>query len=82
MGKSDKLLERVLMEDKNLRFPELRSVLESLGYTARQPGKGSSHYTFRKPGHMPLTIPKQSPMNRAYIKMTANAVREEMEEET
>ena len=48
MSKWDKLLSRILSMEKNLRFDELRKVLENCGNTMNAPGSGSSHYTFRK----------------------------------
>ena len=42
---------------RDLRFDELRKVLESYGYEMRQPSGGCSHCTFRKPGCAPITIP-------------------------
>lgn len=30
---------------------------------------GSSHYTFRKKGCMPITIPKHEPVKRVYVEM-------------
>ena len=50
MSKWDKLLARICLLSKDLRFDELRKVLESLGYTMNAPKSGSSHYTFRKDG--------------------------------
>ena len=50
MSKFDKLLERITSLSKDMRFDELRKVLESYGYTMHSPKGGSSHYTFRKPG--------------------------------
>lgn len=50
MSKWDKLLERICSLSKDLRFEELRKVLESFGYVMNAPRGGSSHYTFRKPG--------------------------------
>ncbi|MCH5401555.1 type II toxin-antitoxin system HicA family toxin [Lactobacillus delbrueckii] len=41
-----------------MRFVELKKVLESYGYVMTAPRSGSSHYTFRKPGKTPITIPK------------------------
>ena len=57
MSKWDKLLERICNLSKNLRFDELRKVLESYGYEMNNPKGGSSHYTFRKQGCQPITIP-------------------------
>lgn len=72
----DKLIDEILREDTSLRFEDLCKALERMGYTARQPKGGSSHYTFRKAGCMPITIPRHYPINKAYIAMVADAVRE------
>lgn len=48
MSKWDKLLKRICSLSKDLRFEELRKVLESYNYEMQAPGSGSSHYTFRK----------------------------------
>ena len=50
MSKWDKLLTRICALSKDLRFDELRKVLESYGYVMNAPKGGSSHYTFRKAG--------------------------------
>ena len=65
MSKFDKLLERITLLSKDMRFDELRKVLESYGYTMHSPKGGSSHYTFRKPGKMPITIPKHKPIKKS-----------------
>ena len=56
MSKWDKLLTRICSLSKDLRFDELRKVLESYGYEINAPRSGSSHYTFRKAGCQPITI--------------------------
>ena len=33
------------------------------------PRSGSSYYTFRKPGHRPITIPKHEPIKKVYVEM-------------
>ncbi|WP_298032183.1 type II toxin-antitoxin system HicA family toxin [uncultured Dysosmobacter sp.] len=81
MSKWDKLVTAILEKSPNLRFDDLCKALESIGYQCEQPRGGSSHYTFRKSGCMPITIPKQSPMNRAYIKLVAEAVQQYLESE-
>lgn len=50
MSKWDKLLSRILSLSKDMRFGELKKVLESYGYEMNAPRSGGSHYTFRKPG--------------------------------
>ena len=54
MSKWDKLIKKICELDKNMRFDELRKVLESYGYEMQAPRGGSSHYTFRKNGCPPL----------------------------
>ena len=62
MSRWDKLIMRICSLSKDLRFDELRKVLESYGYVMNAPKGGSSHYTFRKSGCMPITIPKHEPI--------------------
>ena len=62
MSKWEKLLARICSLSKDLRFDELRRVLESYGYEMSAPRSGSSHYTFRKAGCYPITIPKHEPI--------------------
>lgn len=81
MGQWDKLIADILGLNPNLRFEELSKALRRVGYTMNQPKGGSSHYTFRKRGCMPVTLPKQSPMNKAYIKLVAEAVQQYLDEE-
>jgi len=73
----DKLLARILTLTNDLRFDELRKVLESYGYTMKSPRGGSSHYTFRKPGCMPITIPKHEPIKKVYVEMVRDVVESE-----
>ena len=77
MSSWDKLLSSILSMNKDLRFDELRRVLEEYGYTARQPRSGSSHYTFRKPGCMPITIPKDKPIKKIYVEKVKEVVESE-----
>ena len=69
MSKWDKLLTRICSLSKDLRFDELRKVLESYGYEINAPRSGSSHYTFRKAGCQPITIPKHEPIKKIYVEM-------------
>lgn len=47
MSKWEKLLREIRSLSRELRFDELRRVLESYGYMMCAPRGGSSHYTFR-----------------------------------
>ena len=45
------------------------------------PRGGSSHYTFRKEGCMPITIPKYEPIKKVYEEMVRQIVEIEAENE-
>lgn len=81
MSKWDKLLERICSLSKDLRLEELRKVLESYGYVMNAPRGGSSHYTFRKPGCQPITIPKHEPIKKISIEMVKQVVESEVANE-
>ncbi len=66
MSQFDKLIKKIKSLDKNLRFDELKRVMEYYGYMVKGPGTGSSHKTFRKPGVPPITIPMHEPINKTY----------------
>jgi len=74
MGKLEKLIEKILKLDKNLRFNELAKVLIRLGYKQIQPKSGSSHYIFRKENFPPISIPKDSPIKMAYVELVRDIV--------
>ena len=77
MSSWEKLLERILTLSNDLRYEELKRVLEEYGYTVKQPKSGGSHYTFRKPGCMPITIPKHEPIKKVYVEMVKDVVESE-----
>ena len=81
MSQWNKLIDEILKLNKNLRFGDLSKVLIKIGYKQNQPKGGSSHYTFRKDGKMPITIPNQTPMNKVYIEMVRAAIIENENEE-
>lgn len=74
MSQWDKLIDSICSLSKDLRFSELQKVLEGYGYTIRQPKGGSSHYTFRKKGCMPITIPKHEPIKKVYVELVRDIV--------
>lgn len=77
MPKWDKLLARICTLSNDLRLDELRKVLENYGYTMNAPRSGSSHYTFRKKGCNPITIPKHEPIKKVYVEMVRQIVESE-----
>ena len=76
MSKWDKLLNKILSLSKDMRFQELKKVLEYYEYQMTAPSSGSSHYTFRKPGKNPITIPKHEPIKKIYVEMVRKIVEE------
>ena len=68
---------RILTLSNDLRFAELRRVLEEYGYEMKQTKGGSSHYIFRKPGCMPITISKHEPIKKPYVEMVREVVESE-----
>ena len=78
MSKWEKLLARIYTLSKDLRFDELRKVLESYGYEMNAPRSGSSHYTFRKSGCQPITIPQHEPIKKVYVEMVKQIVEGEV----
>ena len=81
MSQWDKLIDSILALSNDIRFDELRKVLENYGYTMNNPRKGSSHFTFRKPGANPITIPKNQPIKKIYVKLVKEIVERELENE-
>lgn len=77
MSKWDKLLQRILSLSHDLRFDELRKILISYGYQMHAPKSGSSHYTFRKAGCQPITIPKHEPIKKVYAEMVRLVIEKE-----
>ena len=81
MSQFDKLLQQIQNLDRNMRFDELRKVLEHYGYTMSGPTGGSSHKTFRKSGKYPITIPQHEPIKRVYVEMVKEIIESEGENE-
>lgn len=79
MSRWSKLLNRICTLPKDVRFDELRKILESYGYTMYSPKGGSSHVTFRKAGCNPITIPKHEPVKTVYVEMVKEIIESEEE---
>ena len=79
MSRWDKLLSRICALSKDIRFDELKKVLESYGYEMYAPRGGSSHCTFRKAGCQPITIPRHEPIKRVYVEMVKQIVENEVD---
>lgn len=81
MSKWEKLLKKIKSMSKDVRFEEIKKVLESYGYIGYAPRSGSSHWTFRKHGNPPITIPKEKTIKLTYIKMVKDVIESEENEE-
>ena len=79
MSRWDKLLNKICSLSADVRFEELKKILEEYGYTMYAPSNGSSHYTFRKQGKMPITIPKHKNIKKVYVRMVKNVIENEEE---
>ncbi len=80
MSQWEKLLLRLTALSPDLRFEELKKILEVYGYSMYAPKGGSSHVTFRKSGKSIITIPKHKPIKKVYIKLVRDAVEREDEQ--
>ena len=78
MSRWSKLLKKICSLSPDMRFDELRKVLESYGYEMHSPRGGSSHATFRKAGCNPITIPKHEPITTVYVEMVKAVVEGEV----
>jgi len=79
LSKWEKLLNKITTLSKDIRFTELRKILEGYGYEGRKPGGGSSHWTFRKQGKPPITIPENEPIKLAYVRLVKDIIESEDE---
>ncbi len=79
MSKWEKLLSKNTSLSKDVRFAELKRIMEEFGYIGRKPGSGSSHWTFRKEGKPPVTIPEDEPIKLAYIRLVKQIIESEGE---
>lgn len=79
MSKWDKLIKKIISLSKDIRFSELKKVLESYGYVMEQPSNGSSHCIFRKNGKSQITIPKHKVVKVYCILLVKKVVLEEMD---
>ena len=78
VSKWEKLLARIRHNPRSVRFDEAAKILEHMGYHRSQPKRGSSHWTFRKPGTAPITIPKHEPyVKEVYIRIIMDVLNEE-----
>ena len=81
MGKFEKLLLKIKNNPKNVRFEELDKILLKSGFQKRQPGKGSSHYTYTK-GTARLSVPFEQPhIKRRYVELALKLLEGEINDD-
>ena len=69
MSTRKKRIQKILQNRKNVSFEEIDRVLRDFGYIPSQPAGGSSHFTYRKKGFVPITIPRKRPfIKEHYVK--------------
>lgn len=46
----------------------LRGLLEAYGFQQRKQASGTSHFVFKRPGCLPITIPHRRPIKERYVR--------------
>lgn len=77
MSQWDKLINRIISLSPDIRLEEIKKIMESYGYEMQSPRSGSSHYTFRKKGCNPITIPKHKTIKRVYVEIVKALIEQE-----
>ncbi len=66
MDRIRRLANRVVATKNDCAFADLAALLLALGFVQRQPGRGGSHYTFKR-GSLRITVPRGKPVKRRYV---------------
>ncbi|MFZ5899546.1 MAG: hypothetical protein ACOYU7_10380 [Bacillota bacterium] len=75
MTKLRKLYASIVKNPKDVDFEDLDRILRQYGFIRRQPGKGSSHYTYHHPGLVDiLTVPYNRPVKAIYVRQAIAAI--------
>ncbi len=80
MSQMDKLIERICRLPNDIRFDEVRKVLEYCGYITVAPRGGGSHYKFVKKGNEIIVIPNHGIVKRVYLERVKEIIEEEKNE--
>lgn len=69
MSKKLKAIRAVLQNPQHVDFETVDRILRDFGFIPRQPGGGSSHYTYRNPKtRMKITVAKHKPIHYLTVK--------------
>ncbi|MEA1879728.1 MAG: type II toxin-antitoxin system HicA family toxin [Campylobacterota bacterium] len=78
MSKKYKLIEAIKNNPTNVKFGDLKKILEDIGYMSIN--RGGSHYLFTKKDCTSLTIPYKKPVKVIYVKQVISIIEEENHE--
>ena len=78
MSKKDKLIKLIKNNPTNVRFEDLKKILEDMGYKAIN--RGGSHYVFTKKDSESLCIPYKRPVKVIYVKQVIEIIKESEDE--
>jgi hypothetical protein len=74
VGKLERLYARAKNSPGSVRWSELDALLQSWGFARRQPGGGSSHYTYTR-GTVRLTVPRHgTSVKPEYVRVAIKAL--------
>ena len=80
MTKLEKLRQRIEEGPAHVRFEDLDRLLQACGFEVRQPGRGGSHYFYRK-GCVTVTVPRRRPhVPPIYVRLVLEAIDQAEEE--
>ena len=68
MTKTTKLYERIKNNPHDIRFEDIRKLLEFFRFELRRQSSGTSHFVFFKAGCGPITVPYRRPLNSYIVK--------------
>lgn len=75
MTRFAKLYAKITNNPRDVNFDDIDKLLRKFGFKCRQPGTGSSHYTYYHP-NLPevLTIPQNRAIKAIYVKKALEAI--------
>lgn len=79
MSQIEKQLQYLLSLPKEMRYEELKTILERFGFLGRE--VGSSHITYRKDGYPNITIPRHGNIKKTYVKVIRDVIMEMMNDD-
>ncbi len=79
MSKKEKLIKCIKNNPTNVKFEDLKKILEDIGYSSTN--RGGSHYVFTKDNFTTLCIPYKRPVKVIYVKQVIKIIEEEEEDD-